>query len=678
MQMRKTLYYFLAAALLQTAVLQARGGEAFGQGMSPEPVRSGESPSIAAGGSGSSAYAGTGAAQNQAVSEREDPETAQAAGRNELEAALKRADALREEYRFGEAEAACDRALAGVSADSAETLAALTASLEECRTLARNGKIMLGYCSTPKVVAKAKFPLQEFYLYYPLEDRSWIQNPSAFNPSSGYPYATYAPAGAERVFFSAKDADGSLKVYGTEKADTAWTAPELLGEKITSRADDAWPFAQEGGSVLYFASEGLFGVGGYDLYSVAWDGKAQEWGEPENLGFPYSSPYNDYLFVNSPDGKYSVFASDRECPGTDSVYVYVLEFDAVPVRSSFAEGSPVEKLCALEVSGRDGRPEGLSAEAASDSGDMPEDVLRYIAQLRKVQDLKNGGAELRISMDRARAEMASLDADERAAAAGRIKDGEEELMSMEDSLRAASARLGELEMVLIESGHTVDPSALLKVPRAEEHRSAFSFVRHSFGEDPDIVFMKPKQSFDYSFKILPEGRFAEDNTLPDGLFYQVQIFSRTTTLAREKDLKGLSPVFSRKDAGGKTTYYAGLFRSYSDALSNLSKIKRAGFSTAFIVAVNNGTKIEVSKARQMEKTLAQSYQIRIIPAGGKLSDFDKAAIGAATDRDIVREVRDGEVSYLIGPFSDGAKASTVLSALKAAGVTGVAMESVTK
>ncbi len=661
MQMRTTLY-FLAAALLQTAVLQAGTGK-----------DSGPAPAMA------TAYARTGAAPAAPVPGREDPDTSRTLSGKDLEAALHKAEALREEYRFGEAEAACDRALAGLSADSAGTFAALTTSLEECRTLARNGKIMLDYCSTPKVVAKAKFPLREFFLYYPLEDRSWIRNPSVFNSSSAYPYATYAPKGSEKVFFSAKDSDGTLKIYDTEKADTAWTAPELLGEKITSRADDAWPFAPEGGSVLYFASKGLFGVGGYDLYSATWNDKDQEWDEPENLGFPYSSPYNDYLFVNSPDGKYSVFASDRECPGSDSVYVYVLEFDAVPVRSSFVEGSPVEKLCALEVSGGSGRTgaspgdDGGSADG-SGSGDMPEDVLRYVEQLRKVQDLKNGGAELRIEMDRARAEMATLNAEGRASAAERIRLGEERIMAMDDSLRAASARLGELEMVLIESGQSVDPAALLRTPRTEAHGVAFSFVRHSFGDDPDIVFLKPKQSFDYSFKILPEGRFAEDNTLPDGLFYQVQIFSRTTTPAKEKDLKGLSPVFYRKDASGKTTYYAGLFRSYSDALSNLSKIKRAGFSTAFIVAVNNGTKIEVAKARQMEKTLSQNYQIRIIPAGGKLSDFEKAAIGAATDRDIVREVRDGEVSYLIGPFTDGAKASTVLSALKAAGLTGVSME----
>ena len=75
---------------------------------------------------------------------------------------------------------------------------------------------------------------------------------------------------------------------------------------------------------------------------------------------------------------------------------------------------------------------------------------------------------------------------------------------------------------------------------------------------------QPVRKFDYSFMILPEGRFAEDNTLPEGLVYQIQIFtqSRKATL---DDINGLSPVFEKLNPSGKYTYSAGLFRDYASS-----------------------------------------------------------------------------------------------------------------
>ena len=66
---------------------------------------------------------------------------------------------------------------------------------------------------------------------------------------------------------------------------------------------------------------------------------------------------------------------------------------------------------------------------------------------------------------------------------------------------------------------------------------------------------KPKESFDYTFMILPQGRFAEDNTLPGGLCYQIQLFSMTAK-ATVKQIKGLSPVFERQGTNGRRIYSA--------------------------------------------------------------------------------------------------------------------------
>jgi hypothetical protein len=76
------------------------------------------------------------------------------------------------------------------------------------------------------------------------------------------------------------------------------------------------------GKRLYFASDGLFGAGGYDLYVAHWDPQKKSWGQVQNMGFPYSSKGDDLLFYDTPDGRYSVLASNRDC-GRDSVVIYV-------------------------------------------------------------------------------------------------------------------------------------------------------------------------------------------------------------------------------------------------------------------------------------------------------------------------------------------------------------------
>ena len=64
----------------------------------------------------------------------------------------------------------------------------------------------------------------------------------------------------------------------------------------------------------HFASKGLYGVGGYDLYVSELDKETGDWSIPVNMGFPYSSPYNDFLLVNSEDGKYT-FNALEGCDG---------------------------------------------------------------------------------------------------------------------------------------------------------------------------------------------------------------------------------------------------------------------------------------------------------------------------------------------------------------------------
>lgn len=572
------------------------------------------------------------------------------------DSALQKAGGLMREYRFSEAAEVCNTALQ-TATDSLEKV-----RIEDCLNLARNGESMLDFCSTPRVIAKRRLPLREFFLYYPVPDGSWISTPNVFTLSDGFPFATYAPKGSSEVFFVKPDEDGTLNICQTQSTDSLWTAPELLDESLTSSSDDAFPMLSEDGLSLFFSSKGLYGVGGYDLYVSRRENLESPWGTPENMGFPYSSPYNDYLFMNSADGRFSLFASDRECPGTDDVYVYVLEYDSMPVRKSISNSDELSKLCRLDL------------PAVSDqvqTPQHPEETRTYVMQLRKIQELKSRIATRRTKLEESRARLSSLSSQEAKTLSEWIVSEEDAVQADQDALKSATGELQAIEMDLLAQGITIDPKTVVQITSEANRDAEFVFSRRNFGTDPEISFREAEQKFDYSFKILPIGRFAEDNTLPDGLVYQIQIFSRVSSPAKESDLKGLSPVFFRKDRSGKTIYYAGMFRTYNDVLSNLNKVKRAGFKTAFIVAFNDGKSVTTASARQMEKKIDTSCQIVIRPEGGKLSESELAAVKRVTSKDLARELQDGETVYVLGPYADDLEAVSVISALKDSGLTAV-------
>lgn len=583
--------------------------------------------------------------------------------------AVDKAAGLCREYRFTAAVDLLEKTLETCQgADSA--------SVGDALLLARNGESMMDYCVVASPVAKRRFSMRDFFLWLPMADKSWREAPNVLDPSEGVVTgATYVPEGAGRIYYSAPDEDGIRNIYTTMKLDSVWTAPQLVDEKLTSYADEICPVLSPDGKKLFFASRGLYGMGGYDLYVSELNEETGEWGVPVNMGVPYSSPFDDYIFMNTEDGRYSVFASNRECPGTDSVWVYVTDFDSMPVRRAMTDPAEVRKISLLN-------PESRKTGISSVNG-IPSDPVAqaYINALRDVKSMRRRISEASASLDEERASLNGLSGEEKQALSAEILEDEMELISMQDSLKKMEKELQAKEMDLFAEGIVINPSALDAATASTEEKTSsgsdFRFAKNSMGGPLSMNLLKPEPSFDYSFMILDEGRFAEDNTLPDGLVYQIQIFTASSPVT-EKRLKGLSPVFMRR-AGSSYIYSAGLFRTYSDCLSNLNKVKRAGFKTAFIVAFLDGEKTTVTKARSMESSMVRLYNVEIVPAGGKtLSEAEKTAIHAVTSADLSRTVEDGVVTFVLGPYNDRTEASNVVSMLRAAGVSNARLSEVKK
>lgn len=597
------------------------------------------------------------------------------AQQQKIDSLLRQGDFLRGQYRFDESLDTYYEAL-DIAEDSLfmqiDSLAGM--KVNDRILLSENGKSMSGFVGKPVVVAKHKFSLDDFFLYYPLPDKSWRQTPNQLDSIAGSAFskAVYVPEPAWEIYYSAQDPDGIRNIYRTERLDTIWTYPALIHEHLTSAADEIYPMLSPDGKSLYFASEGLFGVGGYDLYVSDWDFENKEWGPPQNMGFPYSSPADDLLFVNTPDGEHTIFASNREC-SADSVWVYVLEYDSMPVRHAMNDPLELRTLAALDpIEAKDRMDGGTSVNT-----DIPEniDIRRYLDKMTEVRSLRDSISLQGTLLDSDRTRFAmSEDDQERMRLTDEILRREARIPKLQDSLVKATAQLQKIEMEFLFSGVVIDPDKVMAAADRElvGEATSYAFTKMSFGDKLDLKMMDPPVVFDYTFKILPEGQFALDNTIPQGIIYQIQIFSSNSP-ASIKALKGLSPVFEQKTAAGKYVYRVGLFNSYKDVLAKLNSVKRVGFRSAFIVAYIDGQEVSVSKARTVESEKSKTpmfYEVRVAPNDGELDNTAIEGINLQSGgKDMARiETEEGVMYYIIGPYASKEDAVKLADFIQAMGI----------
>ena len=299
----------------------------------------------------------------------------------------------------------------------------------------------------------------------------------------------------------------------------------------------------------------------------------------------------------------------------------------------------------------------------------------------EVRALRDSIAIYNASLDNERNLFAlSNDDDERTKLTGEILRREARIPQLQDSLDRAVTLLQKIEMEFLFSGVVIDPDMMMAEADREVvgEATSYAFTRMSMGDSLKLDIMEPEKKFDYSFMILDEGQFAENNEIPDGIVYQIQMFS-STRKASIAALKGLSPVFERRNASGRYIYRVGLFNSYSDVLSKLNAVKKAGFRSAFITAYIDGKEVSVSKARSEENRKQEEqvfYRIVLVPEDGSLDAALSDGIRQQADgKDIAKsETDDGRTAYVIGPIADQNKAESLLEFIKAMGLAEVSCE----
>jgi len=147
---------------------------------------------------------------------------------------------------------------------------------------------------------------------------------------------------------------GKFDLYYSIYEDGNWSAPEAMPRTINSDGNEKFPTAD--GDTLYFSSDFLPGMGGYDIFKT-WLRKDRTWSPPQNLRYPVNSGKDDFGFVVDRTEMLSgdilekgFFSSNRNEEGKDDLYRYSKRKSVQPVAVIAANDKPV--LRRIFLSGR--------------------------------------------------------------------------------------------------------------------------------------------------------------------------------------------------------------------------------------------------------------------------------------------------------------------------------------
>lgn len=139
-------------------------------------------------------------------------------------------------------------------------------------------------------------------------------------------FASYSADGWS-IYFNRDNANresGYEVMYSSmqSKIQKNYMAAQMIST-INSKFNEGPVYVHLDGETMYIASEGDGSLGGYDIFvSKNINGT---WSEPQNLGYPINTPYDDFFFSGTANGKYAYIASNR-AGGSGGYDIYKVTF----------------------------------------------------------------------------------------------------------------------------------------------------------------------------------------------------------------------------------------------------------------------------------------------------------------------------------------------------------------
>ena len=183
-----------------------------------------------------------------------------------------------------------------------------------------------------EIIDRIDVPAAEFFKYIKLPSNGGrLLNPDASvlrnrENNSDFIFSTES---GDVLLWSERNADRGEVIMQSERLmDGSWEEPVEAGDILNDGGNARNPFLLSDGLTLYFASDGDGSMGGFDLFVAARDAASGEFRQPIALGYPFNSPFDEYMMAIDEVNGIGWWVTDRNCLD-DRVSVYVFKTNDV-------------------------------------------------------------------------------------------------------------------------------------------------------------------------------------------------------------------------------------------------------------------------------------------------------------------------------------------------------------
>lgn len=135
------------------------------------------------------------------------------------------------------------------------------------------------------------------------------------------PSTAYLTENGRTVVFAQSDSAGMSRLMETSLlSDGMWDIPLPMDDNLGEGGDANYPWLMTDGVTLYYANNGENSLGGYDIFITRRNGDGGFY-QPQNVGFPYNSRYDDYMLAIDEEAGTGWWATDRNQLG-DKITIY--------------------------------------------------------------------------------------------------------------------------------------------------------------------------------------------------------------------------------------------------------------------------------------------------------------------------------------------------------------------
>jgi tetratricopeptide (TPR) repeat protein len=438
------------------------------------------------------------------------------------------------------------------------------------------------------------------------------------------------PVRGDYAYFSGygKNRKEGAQIFRVRKGTgKSWSDPQEVSS-LNTQGDEILPYFDPIENDLYFASDGKYGVGGFDLYKSHYDAERDQWTDPVNLGFPVNSAADEYLLLPGSDLGMVLFFSNRQ--GPDSLLtVYRVHLVEPKERTASKDdhflneiaqlGGVAEEMLAQSdaIQHKKGQDEIVPIEAAYTKqvnkttvpsvSESPDDVPYPVYQETLALALKHQAVSdsLKDLAANARTRVReSDDPNDRWVWQKQIMVWEKKANDEEEKADQLYAQM-ELERSKQSFGTSVNLPETIEVDR-----QIGDLTVYRYRQSPNVQAVEQRAPGTSTpirqFDILRQSPYGVANpipmdvSIPKGTFYRIQLGAFGMKVSPHT-FGGISPVTGESfEERGLVKYYAGKFSRYEDASTALARIHSLGYEDAFIVAWYNGVQVSTQRAKQLE------------------------------------------------------------------------------